>query len=199
MQPPAIAPRPFQASKAKVWSKTAPWAALATALGVSPTATSLTAAFNAQDSVAFIVVAGLAWAAVVFAAWWLLQTLLCRRVRRLGAVLTFDDAEGLHDRRRWRRPIPWERIRRVRPIGRSTESYRGFVIEIAGRNDVSKLALQRWADNWIARPLGGDPFFTLSFADLDADDREISALVREIVAVAEAQTGGEPDPEAERP
>ncbi len=198
MQPPVIAPIAFKASKAKIWSKTARWAALATALGVSPTATSLTATFNAQDSVAFIVVAGLAWAAVVFAAWWLLQTFLWQRVRRLGAVLTLD-AEGLHDRRRWRMPIPWKRIQQVRPIGRSAESYRGFVIEIAGRNDVSNCALQRWADNWIAQPLGGDPFFTLSFADLDANDREISALIREIVAVAEAHDGGGLDPEAVRP
>ena len=198
MRPPAIAPREFEASKAKIWSKTAPWAALATALGVSPMAKSLTAAFNAQDSVAFIVVAGLAWATVVYAAWWLLQAVLWRRARRLGAVLVLD-AEGLYDRADWQRPIAWERIQKARPVGRSAEAYRGFVIEIAGRNDVSKSAFKRWVDNWIARPFGGAPFFTVSFAYLDADEQEVAALVREIVAAAEAQKDGGLEAEVAQP
>lgn len=186
MHPPAITPREFEASKVKFFATgITPWVSLAGAVAVLPVVKSLATAFGAQDSMIFYIVAALAYLAVVYGISWRWQTALWRRLQRLGPILTFD-AEGLYDRARWRMPVPWERITRVQPICRSDEDYSGLIIEIAGRNDISKSAFHRWADNWIARPLGSNPYFTLSFKTLDAGEAEVADLVQQITATARA-------------
>ena len=113
-----------------------------------------------------------------FLCWWLLHG------RHRPALLL--GPEGIEKRGAWRNAISWERIERVRPIGPDAASYHGFVVEISGRNEFSRSALLRWADNWIARPLGAAPFFTVSFQDLEIEDSEAADLVRRIVETAEA-------------
>ena len=106
--------------------------------------------------------------------WWLL-------VGRHRPALVLGP-EGIEKRGAWRKAIPWERIEQVRPIGRDAASYDGFVIEISGRNEFSKWAVLRWVDNWVARPLGAAPFFTVSFQDLEIEDAEAAALVRRVLS-----------------
>lgn len=116
---------------------------------------------------------------------WVLYRRQWKREGNLDAAL-FIGPDGIHDRRRWKRPIPWSRIKAVRPMSQDPQKYKTFKIEIEGRNDISRSGLERLFDNWLVHPMGGDPGFTVSFLAIDTDDHEVAALVKKIVVAAES-------------
>lgn len=69
------------------------------------------------------------------------------------------------------------------------------MFEIEGPNDYSKSMIVRLIDNGIVRPLGGNPGFSVSFDPLEADEKEVAVLVRQIVDTARA-SAATPSPAA---
>jgi len=116
---------------------------------------------------------------------WVIYRLQWKRESGMIPALSIG-SDGIHDWRRWTQTIPWSRIKHFRPLTQDPKKYNSFKIEIEGRNDFSKSGLVRHLHNLIVLPMGGDPGFIVSFRELDADAKTVAALVRKIVAAAEA-------------
>lgn len=182
MRPPPIAQHGFPVSRKKLGAH---YRSFFVTMAVFLVAMTLWNTFTADDlkpgSVTWLLLANvgiLACLAGFLALQW-------RRESNFSPALSIGP-EGIHDRRRWRRPIPWSRIKAVRPLTQEPERYKDFKIEVEGRNDISRSGLQRLFDNWIVHPMGGDPGFTVSFVEIESGDKAVATLVRKIVAAAEA-------------
>ncbi len=181
MQTPTIGHYEFTPAKEK--SGGAFWVYVGSAAGTI-IAAAVVSLFDGERSVGDVIRAAV-WTAVPLMLPWLLMELGTfglgeeHRLLRIGP-------QGIRDWTKHRNYIPWHRVTYVEPQTTNPEAFADFVILIDGPNAYSKSALARFLDNAITRPFGGQPRFTISFENLDADTSEVAALVQQIVAAAKA-------------
>ena len=181
MQTPTIGHYEF--TPAKQQSGGAFWVYVGSAAG-AVVAAAIVSLFDGDRSVGDVIRTAF-WTAVPLIVPWLLMELGTfgfeeeHRLLRIGP-------QGIRDWAKHRKYIPWHRVTYVEPQTTNPEAFADFAILIDGPNAYSKSALARFFDNAVARPLGGQTRFTISFENLDADKLEVAALVQRIVAAAKA-------------